>query len=248
MDRGMDRTIKLLTALAVFAFITPAYAADDKKVEEKPAVEKAAEKDSLEPYVYTPEGCQFSVTFPSEPHKVERCEGEDGKKCYDLMTYTQTYDMAASVNFRVICNPIDKEIYSHYSAEIMEATLKAMTKNTIVKTYNTSFREEKNYKQAGLVGESEVGRSSTIYIAQLWIANGSALSMEAEMVGEQNEHADLLFSEVLKSVGYSGSNAEIKKEEKGEENDKDKAEDKAESKSEAKEEPAEEEPEEKSEN
>lgn len=219
--------IKFLVALAVLLLVSPAYAAEDEKPPGK-AGEKFIEKmpeeqkeEKTEPVVYSPEGCQFNVTFPGEPYTIQRCEGEDGKKCYDLTSYTHTFDMAATVNFRVICNKIDKDIYNHYSAEVMEATLKAMTKQTIIKEYSTSYRDEKNYKQAGLVGEGKVGRSSTIYIAQLWIANGSALSMEAEMIGEQNNEADLLFSEVLKSVGYK---KDAKSEEKSEKTSEDKKE------------------------
>ena len=55
-----------------------------------------------------------------------------------------------------------------------------------------------------LVGEGHVGRTPTIYIAQLWISPRSALSVEAELIGEPNDAADTLFSTVLKSVHFKG--------------------------------------------
>ncbi len=213
----MGKTVKILLVLLLLAFATPAFAADEEQPAASAATEATAptlEEHTLQvtpppepiplPSTYSPDYCEFSVGFPDEPTKTQQCENNDPSRCYDLISYTHTYEMAATVNFRIICNPIDKEIYEHYSAVVMEGTLKEMTKRTTVKTYDTSFREEKNYKQAGLVGETTVGRSSTIYIAQLWIGNHSALSLEAEMVGEANPDADLLYSSVLKSVNYNG--------------------------------------------
>ncbi len=172
------------------------------------AQEEAVDTSSI----YSPEFCEFSVKFPSEPYKSRRCEEEAGNKCFDLISYTQVYEMSSTVNFRVICNPIGDEIKDAYSPEVMQATLKAMTKQSVVQEFNTSFREEEDYKQAGLVGEGLVGRTPTIYVAQLWIGEQSALSVEAELIGEPMDDADTLFRDVLESVGVktkpSDENAE----------------------------------------
>ncbi len=154
------------------------------------------------PSTYSPEFCEFSVTFPDEPYKTRRCDEDGGAKCYDQISYTQVFEMSSTVNFRVICNPIGQDIKESYSGEIMQATLRAMTDRSVVKTFDTSFREEESYKQAGLVGEGKVGRTTTIYIAQLWIGEQSALSVEAELIGEASEKADELFSEILRSVRF----------------------------------------------
>lgn len=156
-----------------------------------------------EPSIYSPEYCEFSVTFPGEPYKTRRCEDGDENRCYEQISYTQVYELNTTVNIRVICNQIGSEVRSTYSGEVMEATLRAMTQDTVVKTYDTSFREEEHYKQAGLVGEGLTGRTPTIYIAQLWIGDQSALSVEAELIGEAHDKADKLFSDILKSVRYS---------------------------------------------
>ena len=163
-----------------------------------------AAEEAAAPVIYSPPPCEFSVTFPGEPYKTQQCEDESKKDtCFEKISYTQVYQLSSTVNFRVICNPIGEDVIETYSGSVMEKTLQAMTKDSVVQTYETSFREEKDYKQAGLVGEGKVGRLPTIYIAQLWIGKKSALSVEAEMIGEADDKADTLFSEVLRSIHYA---------------------------------------------
>lgn len=153
---------------------------------------------------YSPDYCGFSVTFPSEPYMSRRCDEGNDKNCYDLISFTKVFNnLEATVNFRVICNPIDQQVYDHYNEDVMKTTLAAMTKRSVVKTFDTSYRKEDvGYKQAGLVGEGQSGTLPTLYIAQLWISSGSALSVEGELIGEATEDADKLFSDVLKSVHF----------------------------------------------
>lgn len=201
---------------------------------------EAPAKDSKTPATYSPPHCDFSVTFPSSPYTTRKCDEADEKKCYDMTSYTKVYDMASTVNFRVICNPIDDSVYKHYSAEVMEATLRAMTNRTVLQTFDTTYRTEDNYKQAALIGEGKSGMLPTIYIAQLWIGHGSALSVEVEMIGEAHDDADKLLSDVLRSVHYLTDEERAAKLPKTEDADAD--EDKEDDK---KEEKAEEKPEEK---
>ncbi len=161
---------------------------------------------------YGPDFCEFSVTFPSDPYKSRRCDDSAKKeRCYDLISYTQVYELSSTVNFRIICNPIGDDVLKAYSPEVMQATLKAMTKQSVVQEFNTSFREEEKFKQAGLVGEGLVGRTPTIYIAQLWIGEKSALSVEAELIGEAMPEADTLFRDVLMTVGHKDDVAAAEK-------------------------------------
>jgi hypothetical protein len=183
---------------------------------------EAPAKDSKTPATYSPPHCDFSVTFPSSPYTTRKCDETDEKKCYDMTSYTKVYDMASTVNFRVICNPIDDSVYKHYSAEVMEATLRAMTNRTVLQTFDTTYRTEDNYKQAALIGEGKSGVLTTIYIAQLWIGHGSALSVEVEMIGEAHDDADKLLSDVLRSVHYltdEERKAKLPQDEKAEDKD-----------------------------
>lgn len=152
--------------------------------------------------IYGPEFCDFAITFPEQPYETKRCEGENSERCYNMISFTKVFEMSTTVNFRVICNPISKDVREQYSGEVMAATLRAMTKKTVAKQFDTSFSEEENYKMAGLVGEGMVGRTPTIYIAQLWIGDRSAFSVEAELIGNINQPADQLYSDVLRSIGH----------------------------------------------
>ncbi len=153
---------------------------------------------------YSPDYCAFGVSFPDEPHIEQKCEVVDSEtKCFDEVSYTKVFSsMDASISVRVICNAIDAKIYNNYSAQVMEATLRAMTDKNVITTFDTSFSEDELYKQAGLVGEGEIGMTSTIYVAQLWIDAGSAMSLEAELIGDPSNEADTMFSDILKSVGF----------------------------------------------
>jgi len=204
------RRLIWIPALAgmTIAFVTPTLAADPRSAVAAPST-------------YSPDYCQFSAAFPDKPYINHQCDA--GNKCYDEVSYTKVFDLAATVNVKIICSAVEKDVYATYSPEIMEKTLEAMTDKNVVKKFDSSFREEKElgYKQAGLVGEGKVGELSTIYIAQLWIADHSAFSVEAELIGGENSDADKLFSEILKSVHFVGDKKADKKTD-----DKDKKDDK----------------------
>lgn len=153
-----------------------------------------------EPSTYSPDYCNFQITFPEAPHTAKRCENEDEDRCYDLVSYTQTYELHATVNFRVICNPIAEGVRAKYTEEVAKAAIRAMAEKNTLTGYRTSFREEASYNQAGLVGEGVTGQEPKIYIAQLWVGETSVMSVEGELVGQAFEDADKLFAEVMKSV------------------------------------------------
>lgn len=159
---------------------------------------------AAEPSTYKPAFCDFEITFPEAPYRTQRCEGENNTQCYEQTSFTRVFiENNATVNFRVICNPINKDVKDTYSGEVMRSTLRAMTKRSVVDTFRTSFRESEQYKQAGLVGQGTAGRTTTLYIAQLWIGENSAFSVEAELIGDPTEKADQLFSDILKSAKFS---------------------------------------------
>jgi hypothetical protein len=155
-----------------------------------------------EPFVFAPEHCEFSAAFPETPETIKRCETTGDKECYEQFSFTKVFAMSTSVNFKVICNPAGGDIFKAYTEEVMRTTLRAMTDREVIKTFDVSFREEPLYKQAGLIGEGEMGLTPTMYIAQLWIGQRSAMSVEAELVGEPSEEADQMFSELLRSVQF----------------------------------------------
>lgn len=156
-----------------------------------------------DPYTYAPDHCEFTITFPQEPQIENRCEiPQTQERCYDLVTFTQTYGLEATVDFRVICNPIDEDINANYSDAIIGATLREMTKDEVKQTFQSNVYEGDGYKLAGIVGEGERGMTPTIFMAQLWIGDASAFSFEAEITGDEHEEADQLLQSVLKSIHH----------------------------------------------
>ena len=156
-------------------------------------------------HIYSPEYCEFKVGFPTEPFITEKCDGgENADQCYEEVSYTQTFGMDATVGFRVVCNAIGDDIKDRYSQDIMIATLVEMTKKSVVNTFNTTYFQDKEnrYRLAGLVGEGKVGITPSMFIAQMWLGQNSALTIEAELIGDAFENSDALFRDVLRSVRY----------------------------------------------
>lgn len=199
------RILLALLLLFPFAVATTAHAEDAETAPAEESVQEEEAKEEVDPSVtYSPDHCEFAITFPDEPYSSRRCEDPEKTKCYDVVSYTQVHEMSSTVNFRVICNPVDEKLYDDFSAKVMQTTLRAMTQNTVVEEYNSSFREEDGYKQAGLVGQGTSGRQNMIYIAQLWIGKQSAFSVEAELIGHANANIDKLFGDIVKSAKYTG--------------------------------------------
>jgi hypothetical protein len=200
-------------ALLILAFAIPAYAADEAKPEDKkkteqsevePKDEAAAKEETEKGFPYSPDYCEFNASFPEEPYKLKQCEDGDQTKCFEQLSYTQVFELSATVTFRVVCNPSKPELFKQYSPQVMEAALKGMTREHYVKEIDSNYRDGNGYKQAGLVAQGTSGRSDKIYIAQLWIGQQSVMSVEAEMIGEPSDAADALFSSLLAGVQYSG--------------------------------------------
>ncbi|MCD8571372.1 MAG: hypothetical protein LRY76_07625 [Alphaproteobacteria bacterium] len=166
---------------------------------------------------YSPDYCNFQITFPEAPHKTRRCENDSEERCYDLVSYTQTYEVYATVNFHVICNPIKEGVRAKYTEDVAKATVRAMAEKNDLTGYRTSFRKESAYNQAGLVGEGISSRQDPkIYIAQLWVGETSVMSVEAELIGEAFEEADKLFADVMRSVSLKEDKKEPSEEEEEE--------------------------------
>lgn len=171
--------------------------------------------DEERPFTYSPDTCEFSVEFPEKPYEVKRCEDKSNKRCYQLVSYTQTFELDSTVNFRVICNPIGPDVRAKYDREVSLAAVRAMGRRNTLSTLNTNFRNEGPYRLASLVGEGKSGVTPMIYIAQLWVGETSVMSVEAELIGEAHEKADLLFSDVMKSVGPKSEDEAAEKPEGG---------------------------------
>ena len=157
----------------------------------------------LETMQYSPEYCRFSASFPEEPYITKRCEKEDDEaSCYNLISYTKVFDVASTVNVEIICNPATPEMYEHFNEKTMDATIREMTKDSTVQIFKVNTAQKDGYRIANLIGKGNKGTEETIYISQLWVAEDSIMSIEAQMRGAPNIEADQLFAEILNGIGY----------------------------------------------
>ncbi|MGN7438898.1 MAG: hypothetical protein ACTHOO_09680 [Alcanivorax sp.] len=154
-------------------------------------------------FSYSPEYCDFTAAFPEQPMETHHCETpDDPSTCFNLLTYTHTFGLSSSVRIELVCNPVTPEMYDHFTAENMQATVRAMTKDSVVEELNVTNRDTDHFRQTTLVASGRQGLDETIYIAQLWIAQNSIMSVEAEMMGEQTTEADHLFANILRNIGH----------------------------------------------
>ncbi len=158
----------------------------------------AAQAD--EGYYYSPPHCGFQVTFPDKPYKNTKCEGQHQEVCYEQASYTQFFEGGQTLNLKVICSKSDEITYKEYNPTVMRMTLRAMSDQNIIKTYEVNAKEYKFYKHASMIGEGLRGKDDTLYIAQLWLDDHSTFSIEAELTGDASETGDKLLSDVLHSV------------------------------------------------
>lgn len=199
--------MRLLTLLALFIAM-PALAQEQTQqpaeAQETPAQPQTAiEPKKLDTPNYSPDYCQFTVTFPTEPYMTQKCEDpNDSNTCFNLISYTQVYDLSTTVRFEIICNPATPALYDQFSEKVMEETVAAMTKETVIETYNISTQQQENYRHTGLVGLAKKGLDESLLITQLWVADQSIMSVEAEISGVQREDADQLFADVLNTIGF----------------------------------------------
>lgn len=209
------------TCVAVLSLSFPSIAAEEKapkataspakKSTETTTAPAAAPTEEIQPipvpdiqngYTYAPDYCDFTATFPEEPTISSVCEEKDPTACYKLASYTKVFDLASTVQIDVICNPSTEAIYESLNKDRMLETVRAMTKDVVLKTHDVNARDAEGYRQAGLVGLSKMGMDESIFMAQLWSAKGSLLSVKAQLIGEQMDESDLLFASILKTIGY----------------------------------------------
>lgn len=202
-----------LTIFCTLLAIAPSHA-QDQAVPSEPQKTQEQKYQAIDyEFGYSPEHCDFYAGFPEEPLAVNHCENEDDAgTCFDLVTYTKVFGLSSTVKIQVICNPATDEMYDHFTEETMQATVRSMTSDKVIKEFNIESREGEGYRQTGIVAQGRQGLHDTLYIAQLWVAKNSIMSVQAELMGEQTPEADELFANILRNIGHV---TEIKGEEFG---------------------------------
>lgn len=198
------RNMRLL-ALLTLIIAMPAYAQDQaaQAPTAPPQPQTEIEPRKLDTPNYSPDYCQFTVTFPTEPYMTQKCDDpNDANTCFNLISYTQVFDLDTTVRFEIICNPANPAMYDQFSEKVMEDTVAAMVKDTVIETYNISSQQQEKYRHTGLVGLARKGLDESLLITQLWVADKSIMSVQAEISGVQRDDADQLFADVLNTIGF----------------------------------------------
>lgn len=153
-------------------------------------------------FVHAPEGCEFSITFPSEPYPTERCAPNDPKRCHIATSFTKVFGVDAAVSFHATCHKAEDGMYERYSGDVMRTTLIGMARPRNLEVFESDFIEYEQAKLAILIGSglTDDRRDEMLYTAQLWIGKESVFTMEGEVRGTTTDEADRLFADILKSV------------------------------------------------
>lgn len=171
---------------------------------------------AAEPFTYSPGNCEFTITFPSEPFVGQKCNPENPDQCHEVVSFTKVFDVKASLNLSVICNPAEDKMYERYSGDVMKTTLIAMAGRGKLEESETGFNEYPEYKMAYILGYGKKADQDLIYNGQLWIGKKSVFSMEADIAGDYVDGADAMFAEILHSVKLKTPPAAEKTPEKAE--------------------------------
>lgn len=155
-----------------------------------------------EPFTYSPEGCEFTITFPSEPYETRKCNPDDPKQCHNVVTFTKVFDLAATLNLSVVCNPAEKDMFERYSGDVMKTTLIAMAGRGRLEEFETGYDEKPGVKMANILGYGKKDDQDLIYNGQLWIGKKSMFSLEADITGDYVTGADEMFAQILQSVTF----------------------------------------------
>lgn len=202
LKNGQSNMMKLLRILCLALMLSAPVMAQET-AQKAPASPETTGQTQLDTPKYSPNYCQFTAQFPEKPYITHTCEGKTADTCFDLISYTKVFGLSTTITVEIICNPSTPAMYKEFTPKVMEDTVRTMTKGSVIEAYEIASRQEDAYRQSGLLGRGRKGLSNTIYIAQLWIADHSIMSVKAELIGEQSAESDQHFADILRSIGYT---------------------------------------------
>lgn len=150
------------------------------------------------PYTYGSEDCEFQITFPEKPFIEKKC-AQNITDCAEVATYTKAIGTEGSTNFRVSCNPISAADVQKFTPEIIQETLHQLVKASNLEPYNSSTAENDGYKSASTIALTTKDDKPMIYNGQIWIGKKSMFTIEAEIVG-QNDEIDKTFAQIMRNT------------------------------------------------
>ncbi len=210
----------LILSFTLLAFMPVAYAEEVKEkiieVQKEDIETKEEEEEEIiedNSVRYAPEYCDFEITFPDDPYTSKRCP-QNISKCYNITSYTMVYDLTTTVDVSVTCIPSTPENYKRYSERVIKTALNGMVERVGITDYSINTQEREDVHHGALIGTGKYGRQNKIYNAQLWIGQNSIFTVEAKLIGRSHHEADLVFSEILKSIQKKQKPTQKKEEKK----------------------------------
>lgn len=190
--------MKWLSVLFVSLFLMAMPAmAEDGAAEKAPEPVTATDNG----FQYAPEGCEFAMTFPTEPYNGRSCNPDDPSDCRPQTTYTKVFDGGVTVTFNVTCNPVPADTFDRYSGDVMEVTLAAMASKNRLDKYETGFQQfGDDAKQAVILGTGKTGDKDKLFVSQIWIGHKSLFTAEAEIVGPATDEEETFFAKILATI------------------------------------------------
>lgn len=156
-------------------------------------------------YIYTPEGCDFTVRLPSVPSTIRRCHPVLPDKCWLTTAFTHVYGLEATLNVYLKCDPVAQEEYEGVTEDAIRTALIALSA-TNLESYQSNTEQHDDMYIGMLLG---VGRAPSnneaLYTSQMWITPHSKLTIEGEIIGGEHPDADETLIEVLHSVQRKGA-------------------------------------------
>jgi len=155
-------------------------------------------------YVYSPEGCDFEITFPEEPGTMRRCHDKLPDQCDMMHGYTKVFGLDATVNIYVHCEPGDENLRDSFSPDTMRTALLARPGVDRLEVYDISHDNGDLAETAAIIGAGKTpnGNDVVIYVGQLWVGDNSMFTMEGELIGSDVEDADFLFADIMRSLRH----------------------------------------------
>lgn len=193
--RGISMALVLFLALLA----APVQAAEETPPAPAETTAPAETKPQDLPGYYSPDHCDFEITFPEKPYLTQKCM-PDGKSCYNLYSYTMVYDLRTTVDISVTCNPSTPADFKRYNEAVMKAAMAGMISERNLDNHTINFKEDAETKSAALSGTGITGTQPKIYTSQIWIGKNSVFTVQAELIGSEHKQADTVFSEILRSA------------------------------------------------
>jgi hypothetical protein len=168
-------------------------------------------------FSYSPDNCDFTITFPEKPVIEENCDApplsnknteDDGdEQCREVVKFNKVFSADSSLHVRASCNISDQKQYERYSGADMKGALEKLLATEDVSDHKTSFDtlNDSDVKRAGFLGYGKRKETPATIIGQLWLSPGSMFTLQVEVTGARDKKADAMLASILRSLKVAGN-------------------------------------------